>query len=246
MKEFFLIILMSLAMTGHSQTSLIHLTIELDSSQYKFYFHPSEDNAQPFNGYQEFFENLMNLVLSDTTYYPSNMMDTEIIFTVLANGSLESFEGVENKNDSIFIEKIQSLGSWKPNKSGDQYISLRIISSGLEIFTIVEQSAEFPGGIKNFYEYLMQELKYPETAWKMGIQGRVFVQFIVEKDGSLSDIHVVKGIGAGCDEEAVRVLTNSPNWNPGRQRGKPIRQKMIQNILFKIDDPTIEKKKRKN
>lgn len=103
-----------------------------------------------------------------------------------------------------------------------------------EIFTIVEESASFPGGISAFYEYLKNELQYPRQAQRMGIEGRVFVQFVVEKDGRLTDIQVVKGIGAGCDEEAVRVLKNSPKWKPGKQRGKPVRQKMIQNILFKF------------
>ena len=103
-----------------------------------------------------------------------------------------------------------------------------------EIFTIVEESATFPGGITAFYEYLKKELKYPRQAQRMGIEGRVFVQFVVERDGRLTDIHVVKGIGAGCDEEAVRVLKESPKWKPGKQRGKPVRQKMIQNILFKF------------
>ncbi len=103
-----------------------------------------------------------------------------------------------------------------------------------EIFTIVEESASFPGGITAFYGYLKKTLKYPRQAQRMGIEGRVFVQFVVERDGTLTDIHVVKGIGAGCDEEAVRVLKNSPKWKPGKQRGKPVRQKMIQNILFKF------------
>ena len=103
-----------------------------------------------------------------------------------------------------------------------------------EVFTIVEESATFPGGIQAFYTYLGKELNYPRQAQRMGIEGRVFVQFVVERDGSLTDIQVVKGIGAGCDEEAVRVLKQSPKWKPGKQRGKPVRQKMIQNILFKF------------
>ena len=103
-----------------------------------------------------------------------------------------------------------------------------------EIFAIVEEPASFPGGIQAFYTYLSKELKYPRQAQRMGIEGRVFVQFVVEKNGTLTDIKMVKGIGAGCDEEAVRVLKNSPTWKPGKQRGKPVRQKMIQNILFKF------------
>ncbi|MEQ9405427.1 MAG: energy transducer TonB [Cyclobacteriaceae bacterium] len=105
-----------------------------------------------------------------------------------------------------------------------------------EIFTIVEESAGFPGGLSAFYGYLKKEMKYPRQAQRMGIEGRVFVQFVVERDGSLTDIHVVKGIGAGCDEEAVRVLKNSPKWQPGKQRGRAVRQKMIQNILFKFSN----------
>ncbi len=103
-----------------------------------------------------------------------------------------------------------------------------------EIFTIVEEPAGFPGGLSAFYQYLKKEIKYPRQAQRMGIEGRVFVQFIVERDGTLTDIKVVKGIGAGCDEEAVRVLQNSPKWKPGKQRGRAVRQKMIQNILFKF------------
>ncbi len=103
-----------------------------------------------------------------------------------------------------------------------------------EIFTIVEEPASFPGGLEAFYKYLGREMKYPRQAQRMGIEGRVFVQFVVERNGSLTDIKVVKGIGAGCDEEAMRVLSNTPKWKPGKQRGRPVRQKMIQSILFKF------------
>lgn len=105
-----------------------------------------------------------------------------------------------------------------------------------EIFTIVEESASFPGGLAAWGKYLNKEMKYPRQAQRMGIEGRVFVQFVVERDGSLTDIQVVKGIGAGCDEEALRVITNGPKWKPGKQRGQPVRQKMIQNILFKFNN----------
>jgi len=105
-----------------------------------------------------------------------------------------------------------------------------------EIFTIVEEPAGFPGGLSAFYAFLKKEIKYPRQAQRMGIEGRVFVQFVVERDGRLTDIKVVKGIGAGCDEEAVRVLKASPKWKPGKQRGRAVRQKMIQNILFKFSN----------
>lgn len=103
-----------------------------------------------------------------------------------------------------------------------------------EVFTIVEQKPEPNGGFAAFYAYVGDNLKYPSQAARLGIEGKVFVQFIVEKDGSLTDIQVVKGIGAGCDEEAVRVIKNSPRWNPGKQRGVPVRVKMIFPIVFKL------------
>ncbi len=104
------------------------------------------------------------------------------------------------------------------------------------IFEIVEEPANFPGGLEAFYTYLKKEINYPRQAQRMNIEGRVFVKFVVELDGSLTDIEVIKGIGAGCDEEAVRVLQNSPKWKPGKQRGVPVRQSMIQFISFKFSN----------
>jgi TonB family protein len=105
-----------------------------------------------------------------------------------------------------------------------------------EIFVKVDEPASFPGGIHAWGNDLNKNLKYPKQAQRMGIEGRVFVQFIVEKDGSLSNVKVVKGIGGGCDEEALRFVINQPKWIPGKQNGQPVRQKMIQNILFKLTD----------
>jgi protein TonB len=103
-----------------------------------------------------------------------------------------------------------------------------------EIFTIVEQQPEPNGGLSAFYDYVGANMKYPGRASRMGIEGRVFVEFVVEKNGTLTDIRVVKGIGAGCDEEAVRVISNAPNWKPGKQRGNPVRVRMVMPIMFKL------------
>ena len=103
-----------------------------------------------------------------------------------------------------------------------------------QIFTIVEENAGFPGGPKAYAKYLKKNLKYPNQARRMGIEGKVYVQFIVDKQGNISDVKAVKGIGAGCDEEAVRVIKNSPAWTPGKQRGRPVKQRMIIPIVFKL------------
>ena len=103
-----------------------------------------------------------------------------------------------------------------------------------EIFSIVEEQPEPVGGIKAFLAYLSKNIEYPAAATRLGVTGKVFVQFVVEKDGSLTDIKVIKGIGAGCDEEAVRVLSNAPNWNPGKQRGVPVRVSKMVPINFQL------------
>ena len=103
-----------------------------------------------------------------------------------------------------------------------------------EIFTIVEDQPEFPGGIGAFYKYVATNLRYPAQARRMGIAGKVFVQFVVEKDGRLTDVQILKGIGAGCDEEALRVIKKSKAWTPGRQRGRPVKVRMIIPINFRL------------
>ena len=85
-----------------------------------------------------------------------------------------------------------------------------------------------------FYEFVGKKLKYPAQARRMGIEGKVFVEFVIERDGTITDVKAIKGIGAGCDEEAVRVLQTAPKWKPGKQRGKPVRQRMVFPIAFKL------------
>ena len=103
-----------------------------------------------------------------------------------------------------------------------------------EIFTVVEQQPTPDGGMAAFYKYVSKNLKYPAQARRMGIEGRVFVQFIVDKDGSITSVQSVKGIGAGCDQEAARVIRGAPKWKPGKQRGRPVKVRMILPITFKL------------
>lgn len=103
-----------------------------------------------------------------------------------------------------------------------------------EIFKIVEETPTPKGGLSTFYKYLSKNLKYPAQARRMGIEGKVFLSFVIEKDGSITDIKVLKGIGAGCDEEAIRVMKSAPNWNPGKQRGNPVRVRYFFPFVFKL------------
>lgn len=103
-----------------------------------------------------------------------------------------------------------------------------------EIFEIVEENAAPKGGMKKFYGWVGKNVKYPTQARRMGVEGKVYVQFVVDKDGSLTDVKVVRGIGAGCDEEAIRVIKKAPKWSPGKQRGRAVKQRMVIPINFKL------------
>jgi TonB family protein len=105
-------------------------------------------------------------------------------------------------------------------------------------FVSIEKQPEFPGGIAKFYKYLGGSIKYPKMAQENNVQGKVFLSFVVEKDGSLTDIQITRGLGSGTDEEAVRVLKESPKWNPGIQNGLAVRVKYNINVNFTINDDT--------
>lgn len=103
-----------------------------------------------------------------------------------------------------------------------------------EIFQIVEDHPAYPGGTQEFYKYVAENIRYPELATRLDISGRVFVRFVIEKDGTPTQVEVIKGIGGGCDEEAIRVIQNSPRWIPGKQRGLSVRVYMTVPINFTL------------
>ena len=144
-----------------------------------------------------------------------------IILTISAFGYRsfeESEEGQKIKQNNVSIDKNDI-----PNDGN--------LEDGDEIFTVVEVEAEFPypGGLDG---YLAKHIKYPKAARKEGIEGVVSVTFIIEKDGSVSNINILKDIGGGCGKEMVRVLKAMPKWKPAMQRGKPVRCQFGKNINF--------------
>eukprot|EP01012_Entosiphon_sulcatum_P032192 TRINITY_DN40963_c0_g1_i1.p1 TRINITY_DN40963_c0_g1~~TRINITY_DN40963_c0_g1_i1.p1 ORF type:complete len:662 (-),score=57.72 TRINITY_DN40963_c0_g1_i1:650-2635(-) len=110
-------------------------------------------------------------------------------------------------------------------------------------FVSIEKQPEFPGGIGKFYKYLGASIKYPKMAQENNIQGKVFLSFVVEKDGSLTDIQITRGLGGGTDEEAIRVLKESPKWNPGTANGIPVRVKYNINVNFTLNDDPVKENK---
>ena len=103
-----------------------------------------------------------------------------------------------------------------------------------EVFMVAEQMPEFPGGMKELLKFLQNNLKYPENAMKNNVQGRVIVQFVVEKDGTLTEFKVARSVDPDLDAEALRVLQTMPKWKPGMQRGKIVRVKFTVPVSFKL------------
>lgn len=103
-----------------------------------------------------------------------------------------------------------------------------------KVFDIVEQQPMFPGGQTALMKYLSEHTKYPVVAQDNGVQGRVTVQFVVEKDGSISDVHVLRGVDPSLDKEAVRVVKSMPRWTPGKQNGINVRVNYRVPVLFRL------------
>jgi protein TonB len=117
-------------------------------------------------------------------------------------------------------------------------IEIDVIEEDIEkeetIFTVVEEEAGFPGGYEKLLEYLGKSIKYPQQARETGTRGRVTLTFVVEKDGSITDIKVLRDIGSGCGEEAKRVVQAMPKWKPAKQRGKAVRQQFVLPVTFNL------------
>jgi protein TonB len=103
-----------------------------------------------------------------------------------------------------------------------------------QVFTYVEEMPTFPGGDDALYSFISKQIQYPEIAKRAGVEGKVYIQFVVRTDGKVSDVTVVKGIGAGCDEEAMKVVKSMPNWKPGRQNGHPVNVRISVPIVYKL------------
>ncbi|ULB33062.1 MULTISPECIES: energy transducer TonB [Proteiniphilum] len=105
-----------------------------------------------------------------------------------------------------------------------------------EIFVVVENQPEFPGGNAAMMKFLSDNIKYPVIAQENGIQGRVICNFVVERDGSITDVQVVRGVDPSLDREAVRVIQSMPRWTPGKQRGQAVRVRFTLPVVFRLQN----------
>lgn len=137
------------------------------------------------------------------------------------------WEGFDEKGGLAYQESFSEQGEFLHGISYD--------ASGKRYEYTEQEIPPSPAkGMERFYRFIGRKLKYPKAAAKDGIQGRVFVQFIVDKDGSIIEVEVVKGISKECDEEALRVMKSLKNWNPGIQKGQPVQVRMVMPLMYKL------------
>lgn len=154
--------------------------------------------------------------------------------------SLQQPEIIEVANEEVIIQEIEidlDVEITEEMKIEEVKLDLEVaapVEVVEEIFTIVEEFPSFPGGWEGFYKFVRENLRYPNIALRMGVEGKVFLQFVVDETGHISQIEVIRGIGGGCDEEAVRVLQACPPWKPGKQRGRAVKVRMSLPITFKL------------
>ena len=154
-------------------------------------------------------------------YYPSGKMKIRMNYlNNLKDG--DNYEYFED-GSMMFIRKF---------KNGELIEVSKDPKDPTVAYSVVEISPGFPGGDEARMNYLAHSLKYPQEARENNIQGTVYIELVVEIDGSLTHIKVLRGIGSGCDEECVRVVKLMPKWNPGKRRGKPVRTQFVLPIKF--------------
>ena len=185
-------------------------------------------------------EQLINYLATNINY-PQQAKDKGIQgrvfinFIVKKDGSIDSvkvIKGIGEDCDKEAVRVISNMPNWKPGMQSGKAVNVSYnipIKFTLDnkvadsIYKVVEVMPQFPGGRNKLMTYLGNNIKYPEAAKKAGVQGRVFVSFVVEADGSVTDARILRGIGSGCDEEALRVVNSMPKWSPGLYNEKPVR-----------------------
>ena len=135
------------------------------------------------------------------------------------------------------LSKLNAKSQEYANATEEEWDSL---SDADEVFTVVENPPTPEGGMEKFYDYVKDNLKYPAQARYMGIEGRVFIQFVVDKDGTITEVEAIKGIGAGCDEAAEEIMKNAPAWNPGLQRDRAVKVRMVLPITFSLGNGEVD------
>ena len=205
-----------------------------------------------------------NWIMSQVTYPESTRQkgtQGKVIaqFVVNAKGIVENVKVLRSLDpycDAEVVRVINSSPKWSPGRARGKAVKQQFVlpvvfkltpsvkvSSNTDsikneepIFIAVDENAKFQGGdINTFRNWLMTHVKYPETARKMGIQGRVIAQFVVNTEGNVEKVKILRSLEPDCDAEVVRVIRNSPKWTPGKKDGKNVKQQFVSPVIFKFN-----------
>jgi TonB family C-terminal domain len=199
----------------------------------------------------------LNQYLNENIKYPAdaakNSIQGRVIcrFVVSDNGSITDIEvvrSVDSDLDKEAVRVIQSMPKWTPGTQRGQAVNVRytlpinfrlqttpkVEDADEQVFQVVEKMPIFPGGNDALSQYLSKNIKYPGDAVDKGIQGSVICQFVVTKDGSITDVKVVRSVDSDLDKEAVRVIQSMPKWTPGTQRGKEVNVRYTMPVNFRL------------
>ena len=183
-------------------------------------------------------------------------------FVIEKDGSVSDVQivrGIDPHLDDEAIRVIEAMPKWKPGMQKEEIVRTRFTlpivfrltgdvddnqktsdNSSVpteDIFVVVEQQPEYPDGVEAMMKFLGDSVRYPIEAQEKGIQGRVIVNFVVNKDGSITDVNVVRGVDPSIDAEAVRVIESMPKWKPGKQRGKEVNVRYTLPVVFRLNAP---------
>ena len=191
--------------------------------------------------------NLRNISLEDITLnnIRASVVRNQKAPLLLGQSVLERFGKIEIDNENKVLkitrkEKVKNefpIDAFENNFFPTVYVKEEVEDDKGErtIFTVVEEQSSFPGGMEALSKYLSETLVYPPKAKEKGIQGKVFITFVIEKDGSISNARIIRDIGGGCGEEALRVVKSMPKWKPAKQRGKTVRQQFNLPVNFSLN-----------
>ena len=158
---------------------------------------------------------------------PEEIEQVATDLTVVENDAeIENEVGIINADDNA-------------NKAQEEYIPVEVVEEEQEeeeeIFMSVEEDPEFPGGLEALSKYLAENIQYPQLAKENNITGRVYVTFVVEKNGTVGNVKILRDIGGGCGAEAVRIVKSMPKWKPGKQRGQAVRTQFNLPVGFYLE-----------
>lgn len=191
-----------------------------------------------------------NVIIKGTTSGTITDLDGNFVLTMPVGATLSvSYINMKTKELAIteeLIGKIKSLKVYLEEEAAAKAGEVVVVGYGggeeapddAPAFQVVEEMPEFPGGMGECLKFLAKNVKYPMESQQAGVQGKVIVQFVVEKDGSIANPKVVRNLDPNLDGEAIRVISIMPKWKPGMQKGQPVRVKYTVPVTFKLDGKT--------